>query len=103
MQLNEADNALTDAARLSLFRGKLLERAEEIVRESVRLMEKIKTLPCRQGEPCRQRPSERHGRGHRLGASLTYPSWPQCDCICFRGGQCGGRGRTAGRGLCRDP
>ena len=30
MQLNEADNALTDAARLSLFRGKLLERAEEI-------------------------------------------------------------------------
>jgi uncharacterized membrane protein YqiK len=41
MQLNEAENALSEAARLSRFRGKLLERIEGIVRESVRPMEKI--------------------------------------------------------------
>ncbi|MGD0719680.1 MAG: flotillin domain-containing protein [Roseiarcus sp.] len=41
MQLNEAENTLTDASRLSRFRGKLLERIEGIVRESVRPMEKI--------------------------------------------------------------
>ena len=41
MQLNEAENMLTEASRLSRFRGKLLERIEGIVRESVRPMEKI--------------------------------------------------------------
>jgi uncharacterized membrane protein YqiK len=44
MQLNEAENALSDAARLSRFRGKLLERIEGIVRESVRPMEKIEAI-----------------------------------------------------------
>jgi uncharacterized membrane protein YqiK len=44
MQLNEAENALTDAARLSRFRGKLLEHIEGIVRESVRPMEKIDAI-----------------------------------------------------------
>jgi uncharacterized membrane protein YqiK len=44
MQLNEAENALTEAARLSRFRGKLLERIEGIVRESVRPMEKIEGI-----------------------------------------------------------
>ncbi|MBV9289887.1 MAG: flotillin family protein, partial [Hyphomicrobiales bacterium] len=44
MQLNEAENALTDAARLSRFRSKLLERIEGIVRESVRPMEKIDAI-----------------------------------------------------------
>ena len=44
MQLNEAENALTDASRLSRFRGKLLERIEGIVRESVRPMEKIEAI-----------------------------------------------------------
>jgi uncharacterized membrane protein YqiK len=41
MQLNEAENTLSEAARLSRYRGKLLERIEGIVRESVRPMEKI--------------------------------------------------------------
>src|SRR5262249_53013263 len=44
LQINEAENALTDAARLSRFRGKLLERIEGIVRESVRPMEKIDAI-----------------------------------------------------------
>jgi uncharacterized membrane protein YqiK len=44
MQLNEAENVLSDAARLSRFRGKLLERIEGIVRESVRPMEKIEAI-----------------------------------------------------------
>jgi len=40
-QLNEAENLLSEAARNGRFRGKLLERIEGIVRESVRPMEKI--------------------------------------------------------------
>ena len=44
MQLNEAENTLSDPARLSRFRGKLLERIEGIVRESVRPMEKIEAI-----------------------------------------------------------
>jgi uncharacterized membrane protein YqiK len=44
MQLNEAENALSESARLSRFRGKLLERIEGIVRESVRPMEKIDAI-----------------------------------------------------------
>ena len=44
MQLNEAENALTDGARLSRFRGKLLEKVEGIVRESVRPLEKIEAI-----------------------------------------------------------
>jgi len=43
-QLNEAENTLSEAARLSRFRGKLLERIEGIVRESVRPMEKIEGI-----------------------------------------------------------
>ena len=41
MQLNEAENTLSESARQARFRGKLLERIEGIVRESVRPMEKI--------------------------------------------------------------
>ena len=41
MQLNEAENMLSEPARASRFKGKLLERIEGIVRESVRPMEKI--------------------------------------------------------------
>ena len=43
-QLNEAENLLSDAARLSRFRAKLLDRIEGIVRESVRPMEKIEGI-----------------------------------------------------------
>jgi uncharacterized membrane protein YqiK len=42
--LNEAENVLTDAARYSLFRRKLLDRIEGIVRESVKPMEKIEGI-----------------------------------------------------------
>jgi uncharacterized membrane protein YqiK len=44
MQINEAENMLSGAARLSRFRGKLLEKIEGIVRESVRPMEKIEAI-----------------------------------------------------------
>lgn len=43
-QINDAENALSDAARVSRFRNKLLERLEGIVRESVRPMEKIEGI-----------------------------------------------------------
>jgi uncharacterized membrane protein YqiK len=42
--LNEAENVLTDQARYSLFRRKLLDRIEGIVRESVKPMEKIEGI-----------------------------------------------------------
>ena len=44
MQINEAENMLSGAARLSRFRGKLLDKIEGIVRESVRPMEKIEAI-----------------------------------------------------------
>lgn len=40
-QINEAENILTSEARAGRLRGKLLDRLEAIVRESVRPMEKI--------------------------------------------------------------
>ena len=39
--VNEAENVLTDEARLSVFRRNLLDKIEGIVRESARPMEKI--------------------------------------------------------------
>jgi uncharacterized membrane protein YqiK len=42
--LNEAENVLSDASRTSLFRRRLLERIEGIVRESVKPMEKIEGI-----------------------------------------------------------
>jgi uncharacterized membrane protein YqiK len=42
--LNEAENVLSDAARGSLFRRRLLERIEGIVRESVKPLEKIEGI-----------------------------------------------------------
>jgi uncharacterized membrane protein YqiK len=44
MQVNEAENMLSGPARLSRFRGKLLDKIEGIVRESVRPMEKIEAI-----------------------------------------------------------
>jgi uncharacterized membrane protein YqiK len=41
---NEAENVLSDAARASIFRRRLLERIEGIVRESVKPMEKIEGI-----------------------------------------------------------
>src|SRR6202008_4842823 len=42
--LNEAENVLSEPARYSLFRRKLLDRIEGIVRESVKPMEKIEGI-----------------------------------------------------------
>jgi uncharacterized membrane protein YqiK len=42
--MNEAENVLTDGARQSLFRRRLLDRIEGIVRESVRPLEKIEGI-----------------------------------------------------------
>src|SRR6202035_733401 len=42
--INEAENVLTDSARQSLFKRKLLEHIEGIVRESVKPMEKIEGI-----------------------------------------------------------
>jgi uncharacterized membrane protein YqiK len=41
---NEAENVLSDASRTSIFRRRLLERIEGIVRESVKPMEKIEGI-----------------------------------------------------------
>ena len=38
---NEAENVLSDDARAAMLRGRLIDRLESIVRESVRPMEKI--------------------------------------------------------------
>ncbi len=43
-QLNEAENLLSEAARTGRLRGKLLEKLEGIVRESVKPMEKIEGI-----------------------------------------------------------
>lgn len=43
-QINDAENRLSDAARHSRLRGKLLDKIEGIVRESVRPMEKIEGI-----------------------------------------------------------
>lgn len=42
--LNEAENILTDEARHAIYRRKLLDKVEGIVRESVRPMEKIEGI-----------------------------------------------------------
>ena len=42
--LYEAENVLTDEARYGLFRRRLLDRIEGIVRESVKPMEKIEGI-----------------------------------------------------------
>ena len=64
--LNEAENVLTDQARQSLFRRKLLDRIEGIVRESVRPMEKIEGIRILSG----RRPQWRGGGGNG-GRSAT--------------------------------
>ena len=43
-QMAEADNTLSDGARQSRYRNKLLDKMEGIVRESVRPMEKIEGI-----------------------------------------------------------
>jgi uncharacterized membrane protein YqiK len=60
--LNEAENVLTDQARYSLFRRKLLDRIEGIVRESVKPMEKIEGIRILQVDGL-------NGNGHGNGGS----------------------------------
>jgi uncharacterized membrane protein YqiK len=64
--LNEAENVLTDQARYSLFRRKLLDRIEGIVRESVKPMEKIEGIRILQVDGLNG-----HGGGGNGGRSAT--------------------------------
>ena len=84
--LNEAENVLTDPARQSLFRRKLLEHVEGIVSASVKPLEKIQDIRIMQldgignGNGGERRNYDR--RGHQLGAALPgagaagrQPAW----------------------------
>ncbi len=75
--LNEAENVLTDDARYSLFRRKLLEHVEGIVAASVKPLEKIQDIRIMQldgvGGAGRRLSRLAHRRGHRLGAALPRP------------------------------
>jgi uncharacterized membrane protein YqiK len=62
--LNEAENVLTDQARYSLFRRKLLDRIEGIVRESVKPMEKIEGIRILQVDGL-------NGNGHANGSGRS--------------------------------
>jgi hypothetical protein len=66
--LNEAENVLTDEARYSLFRRKLLDRIEGIVRESVKPMEKIEGIRILQVGGLN---GSEHGSGNAAGRSAT--------------------------------
>ena len=74
--INEAENVLTEPARASLFKRKLLEHIEGIVRESVKPMEKIEGIRILHvdglngGGGGRQWP-QRDGRSDRFGAALS--------------------------------
>jgi uncharacterized membrane protein YqiK len=65
--LNEAENVLTDQARYSLFRRKLLDRIEGIVRESVKPMEKIEGIRILQVDGL----NGHNGNGNGNGRSAT--------------------------------
>ena len=78
--LNEAENVLTEPARYSLFRRKLLDRIEGIVRESVKPMEKIEGIRILQvdglnGGGVRRQWRRRSATDEviELGASLPRP------------------------------
>ena len=62
--LNEAENILTDEARHSLFRRKLLEHVEGIVTASVKPLEKIQDIRIMQLDGI-------HGGGSGSGGSPT--------------------------------
>ena len=74
--LNEAENVLTDEARYSLFRRRLLDKIEGIVRESVKPMEKIEGIRILHvdglgGRRRRRLEPQRDRRGDRLRAALS--------------------------------
>ena len=75
--LYEAENVLTDGARYGLFRRRLLDRIEGIVRESVKPMEKIEGIRIlqvdglrRHGRRWRRQLAHADRRGDRIGAAL---------------------------------
>ena len=68
--LNEAENVLSDAARASIFRRRLLERIEGIVRESVKPMEKIEGIRILQVEGL----NGGGGSGHRSATDEVIDS-----------------------------
>ena len=71
--LNEAENLLSDAARVSRFKGKLLERIEGIVRESVRPMEKIDAIKILHIDGAHGGgPGQRHVTDEVIDSALRY-------------------------------
>ena len=67
------EHAAAAPARLSRFRGKLLERIEGIVRESVRPMEKIEAIKILHIDGANgggRRQPQRHRRSHRFRLAL---------------------------------
>jgi uncharacterized membrane protein YqiK len=65
--LYEAENALTDDARYGLFRRRLLDRIEGIVRESVKPMEKIEGIRILHVDGLGGAPARGEGQPERAG------------------------------------
>jgi uncharacterized membrane protein YqiK len=63
--LYEAENVLSDSARYGLFRRRLLDRVEGIVRESVKPMEKIEGIKILQIDGLNGGNGHGGGNGHR--------------------------------------
>jgi uncharacterized membrane protein YqiK len=72
--LNEAENVLTDQARFSLFRRKLLDRIEGIVRESVKPMEKIEGIRILQVDGLNGHGGNGNGNGGRSATDEVIDS-----------------------------
>jgi uncharacterized membrane protein YqiK len=72
--LNEAENVLTDQARYSLFRRKLLDRIEGIVRESVKPMEKIEGIRILQVDGLNGHGGNGNGNGGRSATDEVIDS-----------------------------
>jgi uncharacterized membrane protein YqiK len=70
--LNEAENVLTDQARYSLFRRKLLDRIEGIVRESVKPMEKIEGIRILQVDGLNGNGGGRSATDEVIDSALRY-------------------------------
>ena len=76
--INEAENILTDEARHSLFKRKMLEHVEGIVAASVKPLEKIQDIRIMQLD------GVTGGGGSREGARRTRSSTPRSATACRR-------------------
>src|SRR6516162_9356912 len=71
-QLNEAENLLSEAARVGRLREKLLERIEGIVRESVRPLEKIEGIKILHVDGVNGGPAGRNVTDEVIDSALRY-------------------------------